>query len=110
MGHSTDLIPADGHTSVQPEHTEKVALVLAEVAAHFTTTRPTALLEQDALLVSVGAEAYKVCGRRIGSDAAHVSRTALTVAPSHTGGITRGEYAIRLRGVLASLSTRAGAV
>ncbi|WP_433856712.1 hypothetical protein [Streptomyces kronopolitis] len=97
MHHSTDLKPADGSTADSPTFAEKAARVLNQVAAHFTAIRPTELLEPDALLVSIGAESYNVCGRSLGSDSAHVSRTALSAAPERPDGITRGEYALHLR-------------
>ncbi|WP_019548582.1 hypothetical protein [Streptomyces sulphureus] len=97
MGHSTDLKPAERASADSPDFVETVARVLVNVAEHFTTTRPTEPLDQNALLVSIGAESYKVCGRSIGSQAAHISRATLSVAPAVEQAITRGEYALRLR-------------
>ncbi|MFI5629165.1 hypothetical protein ACIA8E_07255 [Streptomyces sp. NPDC051664] len=70
--------------------------VLAMVAAHFTTKDPSDVLEPHALLVCVGAEAYKLADRSRFIGAAQMSRAALAEAPEAPEGITRGEFALLL--------------
>lgn len=70
--------------------------VLAMVAAHFTATDPSDVLEPHSLLVCVGAEAYKLADRSMSGGADKLARAALDLAPELTGEITRGEYALRL--------------
>ncbi|MFE0765414.1 hypothetical protein [Streptomyces smyrnaeus] len=100
MGHSTDLKSADGTTTDDTDFATTVARVLANVAENLTENRPAESLDNRELLTSIDAEAYKVCGRSIGSRSAHVSRAAMLTAPAATGSITRGEYALRLRRTL----------
>lgn len=76
---------------------EDVDRVLLAVADHFTNVNPTEVLDPGALVVTIGAEAYNASGRSLGGRTAELSRAALDAAPEATDGITRGEYALRLR-------------
>ncbi|MFI9026357.1 hypothetical protein [Streptomyces sp. NPDC053560] len=100
MAHSTDLKSPPAAAGDDPDFTETVARVLAAVADHFTTARPGDRLEENALLINVQTQAYDICGRSIGSRAAHIARTAMAAAPEQPADITRGEYALRLRRVI----------
>lgn len=71
--------------------------VLLAVANHFTETAPTDVLEQHSLLVCVGAEAYRLAERRSTGETQALSKAALAVMPEVPEGITRGEFALRLR-------------
>lgn len=93
MANLTDLFP--GQTV---EHAENaVADVLRAVADHFTEVRPTEPMDPQVLVVTIGAEAYKACGRSIGGRSAELARAAQAAAPEVVDGITRGEYALRAR-------------
>ncbi|WNI31484.1 hypothetical protein [Streptomyces sp. ITFR-6] len=74
-----------------------VTSVLLAVADHFTETTPTAVLEQHSLLVSVGAEAYRLVERRSDGSGQALSKAALAAMPEVPAGITRGEFALCLR-------------
>lgn len=112
MGHSTDLKPASSAVNADSPDTsdfaETVAHVLSRLADHFTDTRPTEPMEQGTLLVGISAQAYTVCGRSIGSRAAHITRAALRCAPAQPDGITRGEYALHVRRTLGTEPTLVG--
>lgn len=93
MANLTDLFP--GRTV---EHAENAAAdVLRAVADHFTEVRPTEPMDPQVLVVTIGAEAYKACGRSIGGRSAELARAAQAAAPEVVDGITRGEYALRAR-------------
>ncbi|WP_228976673.1 hypothetical protein [Streptomyces sp. DH12] len=71
------------------------------VADHFTDTDPTAKLEQLSLVVAFGAEAYLLTGGRLDGKGQELAKAAFTMAPAPREGITRGEYALILRGAAA---------
>ncbi|MFZ3595096.1 hypothetical protein [Streptomyces sp. BH104] len=100
MHHSTDLNRPGGSPAEDPSITDKVSAVLQKVADHFTTERPTDVMEPNELLVGVGTAEYNVCGRSLSTGNAKVSRSAMAIAPEPPAGITRGEYALHLRRVL----------
>ncbi|MGW1989637.1 hypothetical protein [Embleya sp. NPDC001921] len=80
--------------SLADAQTDKVVRVLGAVAHHLTVSRPEAKLGPDALSVVVSSKAYEICprmGARLLADA------AMKAAPVGDHGITRGEYALRLR-------------
>jgi hypothetical protein len=83
------------HTCSEPEN--DVSCILLAVADHFTKVRSTETLTPDTLAVTIGAEAYNAGGRSIGGRSAELARGAHAAAPDVAGGITRGEYALRLR-------------
>ncbi|WP_434593382.1 hypothetical protein [Streptomyces sp. A5-4] len=69
------------------------AEVLAAVADHLSATSPDDVLEQHSLLISFGAEAYKLKDRSLSTGAQALAKAALAVAPERIDGITRGQYA-----------------
>ncbi|MCX4550550.1 MULTISPECIES: hypothetical protein [unclassified Streptomyces] len=75
---------------------ESTARLLRAVADHFTKINPAEVLEQDSLLISFGAEAYRLTDRKLGGAAQAMATAALAVAPELPDEITRGEYALRL--------------
>lgn len=81
---------------------EAASLVLAAVAAHFTATNPTDVLESHSLLICVGAEAYNLADRRSNGEGQAMSKAAMAVMPKVCEGITRGEFARILRKTLAN--------
>ncbi|WTW95448.1 hypothetical protein OG216_19595 [Streptomycetaceae bacterium NBC_01309] len=87
-------------TWLDPEPT--VQDVLLGVATHLTQTNPTAALESYTVLVCVGAEAYKQTDRRTDGVARALAQAAMTVVPEPPRAVTRGEYALWLRKVVAS--------
>nr|WTB35077.1 hypothetical protein OG781_41525 [Streptomyces sp. NBC_00830] len=88
---------------------EKAAgLVLLAIADHLTTTDPTGVLEQHSLLICVGAEAYKLADRSVIGGADELASAALALAPEPTGGLTRGEFALRLRRLVGKDGERLG--
>lgn len=93
MANLTDLFP--GRTVEHAEIT--AAAVLLAVADRFTQVRPTEPTDPQELLVTIGAEAYELCGRSLGGQTAELARAAQAAAPEVVDGITRGEYALRAR-------------
>jgi hypothetical protein len=71
--------------------------VLVAVADHFTEINPTEELEQHALLIAFGAEAYKLTDRSMRGGADQLARAAFALAPELVPGTTRGEFALILR-------------
>ncbi|RPK58110.1 hypothetical protein EES44_24570 [Streptomyces sp. ADI96-15] len=67
--------------------------VLVAVADHLNATSPDDVLDQQSLLISFGAEAYKLKGRSLNSGAQDLAKAALALAPERTDGMTRREYA-----------------
>ncbi|MGC0418353.1 hypothetical protein [Embleya sp. AB8] len=78
---------------------EDVMRVLGAVAHHLTVSRPDGKLGPDALAVVVSSKAYEICGPRSG--ASLLADAAMKAAPVGDFGITRGEYALRVRRVIA---------
>ncbi|WP_381792890.1 hypothetical protein [Streptomyces niveus] len=93
MEQSTDLKLADTGDGVVP--------VLRAVAEHFTEIRPTEVLERQSLAIAFGAGAYKVADRSMSGGSDKLAGAALVLAPEAPDGITRGEYALLVRRVLA---------
>lgn len=71
----------------------ETAEVLVAVADHLNATSPDDVLEQRSLLISFGAEAYKLKDRSLSGGAQALAKVALAVAPERTDGMTRREYA-----------------
>ncbi|MFJ7592495.1 hypothetical protein ACIQZO_35020 [Streptomyces sp. NPDC097617] len=93
MPNSTDLNALDV--------AEAAPRVLLAVAEHFTEVNPTEELEQHLLLLAIGAEAYELSDRSLSGGADKLARAAFALAPELRQDITRGEYALLARGVLA---------
>ncbi|MFF2940234.1 hypothetical protein ACFVSQ_10365 [Streptomyces niveus] len=70
-----------------------VAEVLVAVADHLSATSPDDVLDQQSLLISFGAETYKLKDRSLSGGAQALARAAFEVAPERTDGITRSQYA-----------------
>jgi hypothetical protein len=96
MGHSTDL-KREAASAEPGTFAIDVAEVLVAVADHFTTVNPTEALEQPALLIAFGAEAYKFTHRSTDGGCQALARASLAAAPEPATSITRGEYALVLR-------------
>lgn len=75
--------------------------VLTLTADHLTKTHPTGALDDTALLIGIGAAAYELTGRLTAGGGQALARAAARLAPPVPAGITRGEYALILRRVLA---------
>ncbi|MEU6929002.1 hypothetical protein AB0A05_07540 [Streptomyces sp. NPDC046374] len=78
--------------ALSPETVE----VLIAVSDHLTANSPDDVLEQHSLLISFGAEAYKLKDRSFSGDAQALAKAAFAVAPERTEGITRRQYAADL--------------
>lgn len=79
---------------------EETALILVAVADHFTEVDPAADLEQHSLLISFGAEAYRLTDGKPGRNADGMAAAAFSAAPQFAPPVTRGEYALIVRRVL----------
>lgn len=63
---------------------------------HFTEVRPTEPMDPQELLVTIGAEAYDLCGRSLGGRSGELARAAQAAAPGVPMTTTRAREALEV--------------